>query len=145
MILPLWINKISLAILLACKTSCVTRITFTPIELTFFNILSITLVDWGSRLLHGSSNSSKFGLIINALIIANNCCCPIERVLAEEDLYSYKFEIPGIYFYQCTPHKGMGMIALVVVGGNTSNKDAIAKVKVVAKAKKKLQQLIEEL
>ena len=59
--------------------------------------------------------------------------------------YSYKFEIPGIYFYQCTPHKGMGMIALVVVGGNTSNKDAIAKVKVVAKAKKKLQQLIEEL
>ena len=59
--------------------------------------------------------------------------------------YSYKFEIPGIYFYQCTPHKGMGMIALVVVGGDTSNKDAIAKVKVVAKAKKKLQQLIEEL
>ena len=59
--------------------------------------------------------------------------------------YSYKFEIPGIYFYQCTPHKGMGMIALVVVGGNTSNKDAIAKVKVVAKAKKKLPQLIEEL
>ena len=59
--------------------------------------------------------------------------------------YSYKFEIPGIYFYQCTPHKGMGMIALVVVGGDTSNKDAIAKVKVVAKAKKKLPQLIEDL
>ena len=59
--------------------------------------------------------------------------------------YSYKFEIPGIYFYQCTPHKGMGMIALVVVGSDTSNKDAIAKVKVVAKAKKKLPQLIEEL
>ena len=59
--------------------------------------------------------------------------------------YSYKFEIPGIYFYQCTPHKGMGMIALVIVGGDTSNKDAIAKVKVVAKAKKKLPQLIEEL
>ena len=59
--------------------------------------------------------------------------------------YSYKFEIPGIYFYQCTPHKGMGMIALVVVGNDTSNKAAIAKVKVVAKAKKKLPQLIEEL
>ena len=51
--------------------------------------------------------------------------------------YSYKFEIPGIYFYQCTPHKGMGMIALIVVGGDTSNIDAIAKVKVVAKSKKK--------
>ena len=59
--------------------------------------------------------------------------------------YSYKFEIPGIYFYQCTPHKGMGMIALVVVGNDTSNKATIAKVKVVAKAKKKLPQLIEEL
>ena len=59
--------------------------------------------------------------------------------------YSYKFEIPGIYFYQCTPHKGMGMIALVVVGGDTSNKEAITKVKVVAKAKKKLPQLLGEL
>ena len=39
----------------------------------------------------------------------------------------------------------MGMIALVVVGGDTSNKNAIAKVKVVAKSKKKLPQLIEEL
>ena len=59
--------------------------------------------------------------------------------------YSYKFEMPGIYFYQCTPHKGMGMIALVIVGGDTSNKDAIAKVKVVAKSKKKLPQLLGEL
>ena len=59
--------------------------------------------------------------------------------------YSYKFEIPGIYFYQCTPHKGMGMIALVVVGGDISNKDVIAKVKVVAKSKKKLPQLLDQL
>ena len=59
--------------------------------------------------------------------------------------YSYTFEIPGIYFYQCTPHKGMGMIALVVVGGDTSNKDAIAKVRVVAKSKKKLPKLLEQL
>ena len=59
--------------------------------------------------------------------------------------YSYKFEMPGIYFYQCTPHKGMGMIALIVVDGDTSNKDAIAKVKVVAKSKKKLPQLLGEL
>ena len=25
----------------------------------------------------------------------------------------YKFEIPGIYAYWCTPHKGMGMIGLL--------------------------------
>ena len=59
--------------------------------------------------------------------------------------YSYKFEIPGIYFYQCTPHKGMGMIALVVVGGDISNKDVISKVKVVAKSKKKLPKLLDQL
>ena len=59
--------------------------------------------------------------------------------------YSYKFEIPGIYFYQCTPHKGMGMIALIVVGGDISNKDVISKVKVVAKSKKKLPELLDQL
>ena len=59
--------------------------------------------------------------------------------------YSYKFEIPGIYFYQCTPHRGVGMIALVVVGGDTSNKDVISKVKVLGKAKKKLPLLLGEL
>ena len=59
--------------------------------------------------------------------------------------FSYKFDTPGIYFYQCTPHKGMGMIALIVVGGDTSNKDAIAKVKVIAKSKKKLPKLLGQL
>ena len=36
----------------------------------------------------------------------------------------YKFEIPGIYAYWCTPHKGMGMIGFVVVGNNKSNLEA---------------------
>ena len=59
--------------------------------------------------------------------------------------YSYTFEIPGIYFYQCTPHKVMGMIGLVVVGGDISNKDAISKVKVFAKGKNKLPKLLSQL
>ena len=58
---------------------------------------------------------------------------------------SITFDIPGIYFYQCTPHKGMGMIALVVVGDDTSNKDAIAKAKALGKSKKKLKKLLGEL
>ena len=58
---------------------------------------------------------------------------------------SMTFDIPGIYYYQCTPHKGMGMIALVVVGGDISNKDAIAKVKALGKSKKKLKALLGEL
>jgi|TARA_B100001094_G_C18069895_1_gene739467 pseudoazurin len=58
---------------------------------------------------------------------------------------SITFDVPGIYFYQCTPHKGMGMIALVVVGDDTSNKDAIAKAKALGKSKKKLKALLGEL
>ena len=58
---------------------------------------------------------------------------------------SVMFEVPGIYYYWCTPHKGMGMIGLVVVGGDTSNKDAISKAKALGKSKKKLKALLGEL
>ena len=33
----------------------------------------------------------------------------------------YTFIVPGIYAYQCVPHKSMGMIAFVVVGNDLSN------------------------
>ena len=55
------------------------------------------------------------------------------------------FEEPGIYYYWCTPHKGMGMIGLVVVSGETYNKDQIAKAKAMGKSKKKLKKLLGEL
>ena len=55
------------------------------------------------------------------------------------------FETPGIYYYICTPHKGMGMIGLVVVGGDVSNKAQIAKAKAVGKSKKKLKKLLDQL
>lgn len=58
---------------------------------------------------------------------------------------SITFDVPGIYYYWCTPHKGMGMIGLVVVGGDTSNKDAIAKAKAMGKSKKKLKALLGDL
>ena len=58
---------------------------------------------------------------------------------------SMTFEVPGIYYYWCTPHKGMGMIGLVVVGDDTSNKDAIAKAKALGKSKKKLKALLAQL
>ena len=57
----------------------------------------------------------------------------------------YKFEKPGIYLYQCTPHKAMGMIGIVVVGGDKSNLEAIKKVKVYGKSKKLLKKLLEKL
>ena len=55
------------------------------------------------------------------------------------------FDTPGVYLYQCTPHASMGMIGLVIVGGDTSNLDAIAKAKVRGKSKKKLKKLLGEL
>ena len=58
---------------------------------------------------------------------------------------SVTFETPGIYYYWCTPHKGMGMIGLVVVGGDTSNKTEISKAKAIGKSKKKLKALLEQL
>merc|ERR1712070_781902 len=51
----------------------------------------------------------------------------------------YTFTQPGIYLYQCTPHKAMGMIGLVVVGEDKNNLDKIKKVKVYGKSKKLLK------
>ena len=45
----------------------------------------------------------------------------------------YKFQIPGIYAYWCTPHKGMGMIGFVVVGNDKSNLEAIKKIRYLGK------------
>ena len=57
----------------------------------------------------------------------------------------YTFTQPGIYLYQCTPHKAMGMIGLVVVGEDKSNLDKIKKVKVYGKSKKLLKKLLNSL
>ena len=48
----------------------------------------------------------------------------------------YKFTIPGIYAYWCTPHKTMGMIGFVVVGNDKSNIDAIKSIKFMGRSKK---------
>ncbi len=57
----------------------------------------------------------------------------------------YTFTIPGIYAYWCTPHKGMGMIGFVVVGGNKSNLDLIKQVRYLGKSKKVAKSLISQL
>ena len=57
----------------------------------------------------------------------------------------YKFEIPGIYAYWCTPHKGMGMIGFVIVGDDKSNLDAVKKIKYIGKSKKIAEELIGSL
>ena len=57
----------------------------------------------------------------------------------------YKFTIPGIYAYWCTPHKNMGMIGFVVVGNDKSNLEAIKKLRYSSKSKKIAPDLINSL
>ena len=57
----------------------------------------------------------------------------------------YTFSKSGIYLYQCTPHKAMGMIGLVIVGDDKSNLDKIKKVRVYGKSKKILKSLLKGL
>lgn len=52
------------------------------------------------------------------------------------------FDQPGVYLYQCTPHKTMGMIALVVVGDGDND---VSGAKVRGKSKQKLAELLEAL
>ena len=60
--------------------------------------------------------------------------------------YTYTFDTPGVYLYQCSPHKSMGMIAIVIVGELTQEGvDAIKGAKVKGKSKKKLKALLADL
>ncbi|MBO6490941.1 MAG: hypothetical protein HVK26_00510 [Pelagibacteraceae bacterium] len=57
----------------------------------------------------------------------------------------YKFSIPGIYAYWCTPHKTMGMIGFVIVGNDLSNFDEVAKKKFLGKSKKIAKTILEQI
>ena len=57
----------------------------------------------------------------------------------------YKFSVPGIYAYWCTPHKNMGMIGFIVVGDDKSNLEEIKKIRFVSKSKKIAPDLINSL
>ena len=58
---------------------------------------------------------------------------------------SYTFSIPGIYAYQCTPHKTLGMIGFVVVGSDYHNLENIRKLKFLGKSKKVAKPLLETI
>ena len=57
----------------------------------------------------------------------------------------FKFDIPGIYAYWCTPHKSMGMIGFIIVGDDKSNLDAIKAINYSGKSKKLAPDLINSL
>jgi pseudoazurin len=55
------------------------------------------------------------------------------------------FTVPGVYLVKCDPHYGLGMVAVVVVGDDLSNLDAIKAVKNPKKADERLHEIFEEL
>ena len=57
----------------------------------------------------------------------------------------YKFTIPGIYAYWCTPHKSLGMVAFIVVNDDKSNLEEIKKIRFFGKSKKVAKLLIEQI
>ena len=57
----------------------------------------------------------------------------------------YKFTVPGIYAYMCTPHKSLGMIGFVIVGDDKSNLNMIKKIKFFGKSKKLAISLIDQI
>ena len=46
----------------------------------------------------------------------------------------YSFSVPGIYVYKCTPHYGMGMVGVVVVGDKPANLKTVGALKFPGKA-----------
>ena len=57
----------------------------------------------------------------------------------------FKFDVPGIYAYWCTPHKSMGMIGFIVVGNDKSNLESIKSIRFSGKSKKLAPDLINSL
>jgi pseudoazurin len=55
------------------------------------------------------------------------------------------FTVPGAYGVRCAPHFGMGMVALVVVGGAPTNLDAFKAVKMPPKATEKFETLYSQI
>lgn len=55
------------------------------------------------------------------------------------------FAAPGIYAVKCDPHYGMGMVALIVVGDDLSNLDALKAAKNPTKPQTSFDALFAEL
>lgn len=55
------------------------------------------------------------------------------------------FDVEGAYGIKCTPHLGMGMIALVVVGDDPVDVDALRAVKLPKKAQERFEAIYAEL
>ena len=51
----------------------------------------------------------------------------------------YEVTAEGVYVFECTPHAAMGMLAVMVVGDDLSNLEAIAEARLPRKARERLE------
>ena len=58
------------------------------------------------------------------------------------ETYKVTFDKPGAYGVKCTPHVGMGMVGVVVVGDAPANLDAVKTGKLPKKARERLDAAI---
>ena len=59
--------------------------------------------------------------------------------------FTMEFSMPGIYVYVCTPHAAMGMMGIIIVGDDISNKEAISNTRLMGKSKKRLKVLLDSI
>lgn len=58
---------------------------------------------------------------------------------------SYTFDTPGVYAYKCTPHYGLGMVGIVVVGDDVGNLEDVADKRYPGKAKPRMASLLDAI
>lgn len=68
---------------------------------------------------------------------------PFKSKLSET--YTQTFSVPGVYLVKCDPHYGMGMVALIVVGEDTSNLDQLKAIKHPKKPQDVVNGLFDQL
>ncbi|MSP20312.1 MAG: pseudoazurin [Alphaproteobacteria bacterium] len=60
--------------------------------------------------------------------------------------YWLEFTVPGIYAYECTSHRSLGMVGLIIVGNDTSNLAAVQKLDLGAQlANQRLTALVAQI
>jgi pseudoazurin len=58
---------------------------------------------------------------------------------------SITLDAPGLYSYKCTPHFGLGMVGLIVIGDPSINLEAVKSARYPGKARTVMAELIEEV
>lgn len=59
--------------------------------------------------------------------------------------FEVTYTVDGTYGYYCTPHRGMGMVGLILVGDYKTNYDDVKASRQKGKAKKALKKLYEQV